>query len=80
VSTWHMAVDVRGMLTKPLRQFKGMLKHDDGRTMTPHEAREALLDELSKGRDFLPYGKCDNFDYKSGCLGHGTAELLGKED
>ena len=70
--SFHMALDVRGALTNwKKKDFRGMFKHDDGRTMTPDEAKCVLLDELSKGRNLIPYGKCDHFDHKEhGCLGH----------
>lgn len=69
--SYHFALDVRGFLMRAKKsEYKGMLKHEDGRPMTPDEAKNALLDELVKGHEFIPYGKCDNFDFKSGCLGH----------
>ena len=34
------------------------------------EARDVLMDELANGHDFIPFGHCDNFDFKSGCKGH----------
>lgn len=47
-----------------------MFKHEDGRSMTPEEARDQLYDELAKGHEVIPFGPCDNFDYKTGCRGH----------
>lgn len=71
----HMALDVKGFLKNaPKRQYRGMFRHNDGRVMTPDEAKDRLLDELAKGNEFIPYGKCDNFDPKSGCLGHPNTE------
>ncbi|WP_353192146.1 hypothetical protein [Pandoraea pnomenusa] len=69
---FHMCLDVRGALTNwKDRDFKGMFKHDDGRLMTAPEAKAELLEELSKGHNFIPFGKCDNFDHKEhGCMGH----------
>ncbi|VVE82676.1 hypothetical protein [Pandoraea sputorum] len=70
--SFHLCLDVRGALMnwKP-RDFRGMFKHDDGRTMSPDEAKAELLDELSRGHNFIPFGKCDNFDHKEhGCMGH----------
>lgn len=69
----HMCLDVRGFLkNSKKRDYKGMFKHDDGRTMTPDEAKDALLDELAKGHVVIPFGKpCDGFDYSGGgCPGH----------
>ncbi|QGZ56705.1 hypothetical protein [Paraburkholderia acidiphila] len=70
--SFHMCLDVRGALTNwRTRDFRNMFKHDDGRTMTPDEAKAELLEQLSHGHNFIPFGKCDNFDHKEhGCLGH----------
>ncbi|WP_447639533.1 hypothetical protein [Pandoraea norimbergensis] len=69
---FHLCLDVRGALTNwKDRDFKGMFKHDDGRLMTPAEAKAELLEELSRGHNFIPFSKCDNFDHKErGCMGH----------
>lgn len=58
-----MCMDVRGFLRNSQfpRDFRGMFKHDDGRSMTPEEAREALFDELAKGHKLIPLNeKCGN--------------------
>ncbi|SEO65825.1 hypothetical protein SAMN05216316_0728 [Nitrosovibrio sp. Nv6] len=70
--SYHMCLDVRGALTNwSDRNFRGVFTHDDGRKMTPAEAKSNLLDELSKGHEVIPCGKCDNFDFSGeGCLGH----------
>ncbi|WP_198045314.1 hypothetical protein [Cupriavidus taiwanensis] len=71
----HMALDVKGFLANATkRQYRGMFRHDDGRKMTADEAKYHLLDELAKGNLFIPFGKCNNFDPKSGCLGHPIEE------
>lgn len=70
----HMSLSVRGVLTNwTPKMLKNLLRHDDGRTMTAAEAKAALLDELAKGHEMLPYGNCDNFDFKTGCQGHENA-------
>lgn len=68
----HMSLDIKGALSNwKDRQFRGVFKHDDGRSMTPAEAKAELLDRLSHGELFIPCGpRCDNFDPKQGCLGH----------
>lgn len=69
--TFHMCLDVKGALTNwKLPAFKNMFTREDDTTLTPTEAKAHLLDELSKGREKLPMGKCDNFDFKTGCRGH----------
>ncbi|WP_082080246.1 hypothetical protein [Cupriavidus basilensis] len=71
----HLSLDVKGFLKNaPKHRYRGMFRHDDGRLMTPDEAKSRLLDELAKGNEFLPFGKCDNFDPRSGCLGHPIEE------
>lgn len=69
-TTHHMHLDVRGALRWPKSKLKGMFVYEDGLRLTPDEAIDHLMDELSKGHEFIPIGKCDNFDYKRGCLGH----------
>ncbi|MBN3851957.1 hypothetical protein G3N59_01065 [Paraburkholderia sp. Ac-20340] len=79
--SFHLCLDVRGALTNwSLKDFRGMFKDDDGRTMTPHEAKAALLEELSQGHNFIPMGgKCDNFDHKEhGCMGHPVPKRNGE--
>lgn len=68
----HMSLDIRGALMNWSDQrFRGIFKHDDGRTMTVQEAKGELLDRLARGELFIPCtDKCDNFDPKVGCLGH----------
>lgn len=79
---FHMCLDVRGALTNwQLKDFRNMFKHEDGRTMTPLEAKAQLLEELSHGRNFIPFGKCDNFDHKEhGCQGHPVEQVLEERD
>lgn len=72
----HLCLDVRGALHNwSDRQMKGVFNHDDGRKMTPHEAREALMDEIAKGHEVIPCGPvCEGFDYQTGCPGHDVPE------
>ena len=44
---------------------------------TPDEVKRALLAELEKGHAVIPMGKCDNFDFKTGCRGHEVPEPQG---
>lgn len=72
--TTHMCLSVRGFLknAKFPHDYRGMFKHDDGRSMPPEEARDFLFDQIKQGREVIPFGDCDNFDYSRGCLGHET--------
>lgn len=68
----HMCMNVRGALMNfKARDYKGFT-HDNGRRMTPREAKAALLDELAKGHKVIPFGPpCEGFDYTGGgCPGH----------
>lgn len=75
----HLCMDLRGFLkgARFPREYRGAFRDDDGRLLTPEEARDRLIDELAKGTRFLPVGTCDNFDPKWGCLGHEDAEARG---
>jgi len=69
-----MSLSVRGALNWPKREMRRLakaMKKRDGSQMTPEEARDALMDELAKGHEQIPVGsRCDNWDWKEGCLGH----------
>lgn len=71
-TSYHMRLDIRGaLLNWEPRMFRGMFKTDDGRTMEPREAKLQLMEELAKGRNFIPYGHCPEFDpIEKGCPGH----------
>lgn len=53
------------------RKATKWMTHQDG---TPFkggaELRALFLQMLSEGKEVVPYGECDNFDFKKGCLGH----------
>ncbi len=69
----HMCLSVRGALNWPkgeLRRATKWILKPDGSKFTLEELRNALMDELVKGHEVIPINRCDNFDYKKGCLGH----------
>lgn len=68
--TRHMSFSVRGALLLSKREMEGVFRHDDGRLMTPDEARTELMDHLAAGHEKLPIGECEGFDFKTGCPGH----------
>lgn len=73
--TIHMSISVRGVLQWPKSQLKGMFRHENGKLLTPDEAREYLMDQLADGYECIPFGtECDNFDKKEGCLGHAVKD------
>jgi hypothetical protein len=68
---YHLCLDVRGALHNwSDRELRGAFRHDDGRPMSPHEAKDALMDEIAKGHKVIPTCECNNFDYQRGCQGH----------
>jgi hypothetical protein len=73
--SYHLCLDVRGALHNWTdRDFKGVLQHDDGRPMTPREARDALMDVIARGHKVIPCSPCNNFNYQTGCQGHEEPE------
>lgn len=74
MQSFHMGQSVRGFLHKSDREIKKLLdcfRHDDGRPfVSVLELRTEFEDELAKGHEVLPLGKCDNWDWKDGCKGH----------
>lgn len=71
----HLCVSVRGVLKDNnrtlVRQWKGAITNNQGVVCrTADQIRSAFLDELALGHEYVPFGKCDNFDWKSGCKGH----------
>lgn len=68
---YHLRIDVENFLRHSgIRQFRGLLRDDAGRSLPPDEAKAWFVGELAKGRRFIPFGKCDNFDDERGCQGH----------
>lgn len=66
----HLRLSVRGALKNP-QHLKGCITTDEGKTLTSiKEIKEFLRYQLAMGREYLPIGECDNFDYHKGCLGH----------
>jgi hypothetical protein len=74
-----LQLSIRGALHKSdeelWRDFGGCIKINGTPAKTVHEIREAFMDELAKGNEYLPMGGCDNFDPKKGCLGHDIPEV-----
>lgn len=68
---FHISISIRGALMNwnETTFKKGFLTIDD-KGLNFNEARMALMDELSKGREFIPCRPCDNFNPKKGCEGH----------
>jgi len=73
-----MHLNVRGAIKNMNRRDLASLFVDDtGRKLSADEAKEYLLDQLSAGREVIPFGPpCEGFDYAgAGCPGH--VEVVG---
>lgn len=71
-NSYHMGLSVRGALNWNKTQLKKLfIDEETGKNLSAQEAKEALLDLLSEGKEVVPMGvECDNWDYKTGCKGH----------
>ena len=79
----HTSLDVRGCLMHwNDRLMTGVFTHDDGRPMSAREAKLELMNELSRGRLYLPVGgSCEGFDYvNGGCPGHDSEPEFAQAD
>ena len=56
------------------KMLKGVITVDGHTLNTVKEIRNFLQGQLDMGREVLPMGDCDNFDYKTGCRGHVVEE------
>lgn len=74
----HLSLSVRRALNWSKAEMKRMapsITVDGKQLRTAEDVKNFLLDELSKGHELLPFGDCDNFDWKTGCRGHADKEL-----
>jgi hypothetical protein len=73
-----MSLSVRGALknmTKAeMKRMASCITIDDVPLKSADEVKDFLLDQLSQGHEKIPYGDCNNFDWKKGCLGHATED------
>ena len=68
-----MGLCVRGALKnkQTLRQLRNCITTEEGvKLATVEQVREWLFDQLAMGREVLPFGQCDLWDWKEGCPGH----------
>lgn len=63
----HMCLNVRGAIQN--RDFSWFV-NDDGKPATDEESLDFLLEHVKQGHEVIPIGKCDNFDWQTGCKGH----------
>lgn len=69
----HLSLNIDGAI-RNAKMLKGCITVDGRVLNTVGEIRDFLYEQKRMGREFLPYGDCDNFDYKKGCLGHQVEE------
>ena len=72
-TSYHMSLSVRGALNwdkKMQRDACKWITKDDGTKFTPDGLRDMFMNLLAEGKEVIPIGSCDNFDFKEGCLGH----------
>lgn len=69
----HLSLNIDGAI-RNAKMLKGCITVDGRVLNTVGEIRDFLYEQKRMGREFLPYGDCDNFDYKKGCLGHQKEE------
>jgi hypothetical protein len=53
-----------------LRRWKGCITDKDTTLKTGQAIRDFFMDHLAEGHEVIPGSECDNFDFKTGCLGH----------
>ena len=70
-----MCMDIEGALRN--KSFGGFT-NDDGTPCSKKDVKKFLQEQLSLGRRVIPLGKCEGFDYQTGCPGH-IAEPQEKE-
>ena len=65
----QLSIDIDGGIQNA-RLLKGCITVDGRVLNTVKEIRAFLYEQKAMGRDVLPIGECDNFDYQTGCRGH----------
>ena len=69
----HCCLDIRGGMMNA-KMLKGVITVDGHTLNTVREIKNFLQGQLDMGREVLPMGDCDNFDYQTGCQGHVVEE------
>lgn len=73
----HMQIDVRGALRNP-GGYKDCIEVDGRKLTQTKEIVQFFKYCLAEGKNFLPCGDCDGFDFvNGGCPGH---EIPGERD
>ena len=69
----HLSVNIDGAI-RNAEMYKGCITVDGRVLNTVEEVKDFFYEQKRMGREVLPCGDCDNFDYKKGCLGHQEEE------
>lgn len=72
----HTSLNIDGAI-KNAKMLKGCITVGGRVLNTVEEVRHFLYQQKAIGREVLPIGDCDNFDYKKGCLGHPSEDEMG---
>lgn len=65
----HVRMSVEGAI-RNAKDLKGAITVNGVTLYSVKDIRDALQKELAKGREVLPIGPCEGFDFKNGCPGH----------
>lgn len=73
MAIYHIHLDVRGSLLwddKSWEENISLFSNEKNEPITVFDAKNFLMDELSKNHQVIPIGNCRNFDFEHGCQGH----------
>lgn len=74
-STYHMCVDIKGVLRWPDKDLRRLFTDDDGQMQPGKLVRDWLKLQLAQGKRVLPLGeKCEGWSDITGCPGHPSAK------
>jgi len=68
--TKHLHYTIEFALERSDKDLKGWLVDGSGKELLGKDVRALFLKYKSEGKRVYPTGKCNNFDYQKGCLGH----------
>jgi len=71
--TRHLSLNIKGCIRNN-KDLSGLFNDEEGNLLSHNEALLYLNDCIAEGKRVLPMGKCDLFDYQTGCPGHPQPE------
>lgn len=74
--TYHMSMNINGLLRNYKRKKINFFEDDNGRPLSDKEAREHIAELQAKGHKLMPMSdECEGFDpFGVGCPGHERKE------